>query len=73
MVQTWVRKYESDEYTDQAKAQYLRRLESKITSKELQYIFKLAVDRGYIIPHIDTGRFKYNTCRIAAHEPGEQQ
>ena len=61
MVQTWVRKYESDEYTDEARAQYLQRLETKLTTKELRYIFNMAVNRGYIIPHIDKGRAKYTT------------
>ena len=45
----------------EARAQYLQRLETKLTSKELRYIFNMAVNRGYIIPHIDKGRVKYNT------------
>lgn len=53
MVQSWVRKYESDAYTDHARAQYLQRLETKLTRKELRYIFNMAVYRRYIIPHID--------------------
>jgi hypothetical protein len=61
IIQTWVRKYESDEYTDHARAQYLQRLETKLTSKELRYIFNLAVNRAYIIPHIDAGRVKHET------------
>ena len=65
MVQTWVRKYKCDEYTDEVRRVFLRNLESKITRKELQYIFKLATDRSYIIPHIDNGRFRYNTSRRA--------
>ena len=56
-----MRKYESDEYTDHARAQYLQRLETKLTSKELRYIFNLAVNRAYIIPHIDAGRVKHKT------------
>ena len=59
MVQSWVRKYESDAYTDYARAQYLQRLETKLTRKELRYIFNMAVHRRYIIPHIDAGRAKY--------------
>ena len=46
MIQTWVRKYESDEYTDEVRMLFLRNLETKITRKELQYIFKLATDRS---------------------------
>ena len=61
MIQTWVRKYESDEYTYHARAQYLQRLETKLTSKELQCIFNFAVNRAYIIPHIDAGRVKHKT------------
>ena len=65
MIQTWVRKYESDEYTDEVRNVFLRNLEGKTTRKELQYVFKLATDRSYIIPHIDNGRFRYNTGRRA--------
>ena len=61
MIQSWVRKYESEAYTDHARAQYLQRLETKLTSKELRYIFNMAVHRCYIIPHIDAGRVKYTT------------
>ena len=59
MVQSWVRKYESEAYTDYARDQYLQKLETKLTSKELRYIFNMAVHRRYIIPHIDAGRAKY--------------
>ena len=74
MVQSWVRKYESEEYTDYARAQYLQRLETKLTSKELRYIFNMAVHRGYIIPHIDAGRAKYTTgqqCTASTSNSGD--
>ena len=73
MIQTWVRKYEGDEYTDQAKEQYLRKLETKITRKELLYIFKLAGDPGYIIPHIDAGRFGYKTGQPTQEDSAEDE
>ena len=72
MVQSWVRKYVSEAYTDYARAQYLQRLETKLTSKELRYIFNMAVHRCYIIPHIDAGRVKYTTgqqCTIPENKP----
>ena len=51
MIQTWVRKYESDEYTDEVRRVFLRNLESKITGRNCS-IFSNWLQIAPILYHI---------------------
>ena len=62
-INTWIRKYNSDDYTLHGKEQFQKKLKNPVTELEILDLFKMAASPHYIIPHIDIGIHKHNTGR----------